>query len=124
VEFPENTFAFEITDQDLARLGVTRPELDVLGAQAMSFQLTGATGAQIIGTLTDESGSREIKGKLHFAIVHTQHGKLTFDCRMADGLTRQFGLQYKNIPTPFIATTSRITGWTDTNWAGAIQAEP
>jgi hypothetical protein len=123
--FPENVFAFEITEQDLVQLGVTRAELDALGEQAMSFQLTGATGAEIIGTLTDDSGTREIKGKLPFAIVQTQQGKLRFDFRMADGRARQFGLRYKNMPAPvFGGTTKRITGWTSTNWAGEIKGEP
>jgi hypothetical protein len=119
-DFQEETFAIEITDQDLASLAITRAEMDALGEQAMSFHLTGAPGAEVIGTIEDEAGVHQVRGRLPFGVVHTQHGNMTFDFRMADGIQRSFGVQLKIWPE-FSAMTSRITGWASTNWAGTIQ---
>jgi hypothetical protein len=120
--FPDQTFAFEITSEDLASLGLTRAELDGLSEKAMSIQLVGAAGTEIVGTLADDAGTRQIKGNLPFTIVHEQHGKLSFDFRTANGFPSKFGVRVKNMGPLSTSRTSHIRGWTSTNWSGRIEA--
>lgn len=122
-DFPGSVFAFETTDQDLAQLGVTRAELEALGDQAISFQLTGEAGAGIVGTLKDDAGERQVKGQLPFSIVQVQHGRLSFDFRMADGRPHEFGLRLKRMQEPLSARLTHVWGWTSTNWAGRIEGQ-
>lgn len=122
-DFPEETLALEITDRDLAQLGATRAELNALSDKAMSLKLIGEAGAQIIGTIKDDAGVRQVQGKLPFTIVHEQHGKLSFDFRMADGIHRSFGVQAKALPAGDLNLSSHIWGWVGTNWQSRIEAD-
>ena len=84
-EFPADTFAFEVTDADLAPLGITRSDLDKLPASAFSVRLDGVNGAEVVGTVKDCAGGREVKGTLPFSFVHNPSGDAELDFRMVDG---------------------------------------
>jgi hypothetical protein len=114
--------SFEISDADLTQLGISRTELDNLTTNAMSFRLSGEPGADVIGTITDQSGSREIRGKLPFSVVHELHDKVTFDFRMADGFRHNFEVGF-GLYSHLSAHTHRIVGWASTNWAGRLEAK-
>ncbi len=92
--FPEKTFNFAITDQDLAPLGVTRAELDAMDDGAVSFEVTGESGAEVAGTVQDDAGTRRIQGSIPFSFVHDQHGNLKLDLHMVDGKRRDFRLRF------------------------------
>lgn len=93
-DFPQNTFAFDITAEDLKPLGITPTELEDLGPNGMCFQITGETGAEVIATLTDDGGSRTVRGTIPFTFVHSQQGTVSLDFRMADGKRRMFGARF------------------------------
>jgi hypothetical protein len=113
---PEKLFTFTITDQDLAQLGVTRAELDALGDDVVSFQLTGEVGVEIIGTITDDAGVRQVRGKLPFNVIHTQRGDMKWDFRTQDDAPHGFdvrsGLSWEPLEPPSTGRTSRLSGWT------------
>jgi hypothetical protein len=108
VEFPEDIFAFELTDADLAPLGITRSELERLPATAFSVHLDGVSGSEVVGTVKDGAGVREVKGRLPFAFVHNPMGDAKLDFRMADGQKCNFGIAVNGIAMNTI--TSRIVG--------------
>jgi hypothetical protein len=106
--FPEKTFNFDITDQDLAPMGITRAELDAMGNGAVSFDVTGESGAEVAGTVQDEAGTQQIQGTVPFTFVHDQHGDLKFDLHMVDGKRCSFGVRFNN--TDMRTFTSRLKG--------------
>lgn len=85
VDFPATTFAFEVTDAELVALSISRKELDTLPPNAFSIHLSGEDAGNIVGTVTDDKGVRQIKGNLPFAFIHTPTGKSQFDLRLEDG---------------------------------------
>ena len=95
-EFPRETFAFEVTDEDLRTLGLTRADWAELDRSAVSFHLDGEAGLEIRGTLKDRSGTREISGRLPFAFVHVPRGKLTFQLDATDGQRHYLGLRFNS----------------------------
>jgi hypothetical protein len=107
-DFPADTFAFEVTDADLAPLGITRSDLEKLPATAFSVRLDGVNGAEVAGTVKDQAGVREVKGKLPFAFVHSPAGDAELDFRMVDGKQRNFGISVNGTAMNTIA--SRIVG--------------
>jgi hypothetical protein len=107
-EFPADTFAFEATDADLAPLGITRIDLDKLPATAFSVRLDGVKGAEVVGTIKDQAGVREVRGTLPFAFVHSPVGDAKLDFRMADGKKRNFAISVNG--TSMNTVASRIVG--------------
>jgi len=107
-EFPTDTFAFEVTDADLAPLGITRSELDKMPATAFSVRLDGVSGAKVVGTVKDEAGVRDVKGTLPFAFVQNPAGDVKLDFRMVDGKQRNFGISVNG--TAMNTVASRIVG--------------
>ena len=91
-DFPDETFAFDVTDADLAPLGITKADLANLPANAFSVNLFGEDGAQVVGTVKDGNGVREVQGKLPFSFVHVPAGDVKLDFRMADGKKHSIGL--------------------------------
>ena len=111
--FPEKTFQFAVTDQDLAPLGITRAELDAMDNGAMSFDVTGESGAKVAGTLQDDAGTQQVQGTVPFTFVHDQHGDLNFNLHMVDGKRRNFGVRFNN--TDMQTVTSGLKGKTSAN---------
>jgi hypothetical protein len=107
-EFPADTFAFELTDADLAPLGITHKELKSLPATAFSVRLNGVTGAEVAGTVKDQAGVREVKGKLPFAFVHNPVGDARLDFHMVDRKPRNFGISVNG--TAMNTVAARIVG--------------
>ena len=107
-EFPADTFAFEVTDADLAPLGITRNDLDKLPAAAFSVRLDGVKGAEVVGTVKDQAGAREVRGTLPFAFVHHPLGHAELNLRMVDGKKRNFGIAVNGPAMNTVA--SRIVG--------------
>jgi hypothetical protein len=107
-DFPKDIFAFELTEADLAPLGITRSELERLPATAFSVQLDGVSGAEIVGTVKDGAGVREVKGRLPFTFVHNPVGDAKLDFRMADGQKRNFGIAVNG--TAMNTLTAQIVG--------------
>jgi hypothetical protein len=107
-EFPADTFTFEVTDADLKPLGIIRSDLDKLPATAFSVRLDGVRGAEVSGTVKDQSGVREVKGQLPFAFVHSPMGDAKLDFRMVDGKQRNFGISVNE--TAMSTVASRIVG--------------
>jgi hypothetical protein len=117
--FPTNTFNFAITDKDLAPMGITRAELDAMDDGAISFEVTGEAGAQVVGTVQDAAGIQQVRGTVPFTFVHDQHGDLTFDLRRVDGTRRRFGVRFNN--TDMWTVTSHLKGKTGRT-SDAVQA--
>ena len=92
-EFPPETFAFDVTDEDLRTLGLTRAGWETLDRSAVSFHLDGEAGLEIRGTLKDRAGTREISGRLPFAFVHVPRGKLSFKLGATDGKRHYLNLR-------------------------------
>jgi hypothetical protein len=116
--FPDKTFKFDITDKDLAHLGITRAALAAMGKSAVSFDVTGEPGAQVAGTIHDDAGTQEVRGTLPFSFIHNQHGNLEFDLQMVDGKHRSFGIRFND--TNFRADlTSHIKGKCSANGMSA-----
>jgi hypothetical protein len=108
VDFPADTFALEVTDADLAPLGITRSELEKLPATAFSVHLEGEDGAAVVGTVKDGAGVRQVQGKLPFAFVHNPVGEAKLEFRMADGKPRNFGIAVNGVAMNTVA--GRIVG--------------
>ena len=108
---PEDTFAFDITDADLAPLEINTGELAKLPATALSIHLTGETGAEIVGTLKDDGGVREVKGRLPFSFVHNRVGDLKYEFRMAEGQKRGIGIAVNgsNMSTEAVGIRGELT---------------
>lgn len=112
-DFPEKTFNFDITDQDLAPMGITRAALDAMGKGAVSFDVTGESGAKVAGTVQDDAGTQRIRGTVPFTFVHDQHGALKLDLWMVDGKRRKFGVRFDN--TDMRTVTSHLKGKSSAN---------
>ncbi|MSU62885.1 MAG: anti-sigma factor [Pedosphaera sp.] len=95
-DFPPQTFELEVTEEDLAPLGITKEELAKLSTTAFSMHLTGDAGAEVEGFVADDSGRRAVRGKLPLAFVHTRVGNLSYEFLMVDRKARSFGLSVNN----------------------------
>lgn len=107
-DFPPETFAFELTNTDLAPLGITRGDLDHLPPTAFSVRLDGVRGAEVAGTVKDQAGLREVRGTLPFAFVHNPAGDAELDFHMVDGKQRSFGISVNGVVMNTVAP--RIVG--------------
>ena len=94
--FPETTFQFDLYDQDLAPLGLTKASLEAM-SNPLSFEVNGDFGTEVSGTVQDAGGIQQIHGTVPFTFVHDQHGDLQFELRMVDGKSHKFGVRFNGM---------------------------
>ena len=93
---PQELLNFQVTDADLAPLGLTRAELDQLSTNCFSVHLTGTTGQELRVEMHDDAGPRSLTGKLPFAFIVEQHGLWKMHARFTDGQAHDIGLTWND----------------------------
>ncbi len=91
---PPELLNFQVTDADLAPLGLTRAELDQLSTNCFSVHLTGTTGQELRVEMHDDAGPRSLTGKLPFAFIVEQHGPWKMRARFTDGQAHDIGVTW------------------------------
>lgn len=85
-------FAIEVTEADVAQIGITLDELSKLSPRAVSIHLTGEAGVVVRGTVKNSAGTRNVSGPLPLAFVIDPVGETSLDLRLADGQRHSFGI--------------------------------
>ena len=94
---PAELLNFQVTDSDLAPLGLTRAELDQLSTNCFSVHLTGAAGQELLVEMHDDAGPRSLTGKLPFAFIVEQHGPWKMHARFTDGQAHEIGVAWNDM---------------------------
>ncbi|GEM_PF-1897998 len=90
--FNDGLFAFELTESDVAQVGLTLAELEQLSVNALSIELNGEAGVAFTGKVRDSLGTREVTGTLPHVFVVDPVGPISLDVRLSDGKKHTFGI--------------------------------